>query len=76
MVAGFALFHGHAHGAEMQLGQAGLTYGAGFVLSTALLLGSGIAGGLFLAEVARRSWLRVAGGAIVAGGLALAFGWI
>ena len=40
----FALFHGHAHGAEMPESLSGLDYAAGFVLATALLhaLGVGI----------------------------------
>ena len=37
-VAGlFAVFHGHAHGAEMPETVAGVTYGLGFMLGTAVL---------------------------------------
>ena len=41
----FAIFHGHAHGAEMPDG-AGPSHAAGFMLATALLHGVGIALGL------------------------------
>ncbi len=37
LVGFFALFHGHAHGAEMPETANGLTYGIGFMLATALL---------------------------------------
>lgn len=45
LVGFFALFHGHAHGAEMADGTA-LAFGAGFALSTAVLHGVGLAIGL------------------------------
>lgn len=38
----FAIFHGHAHGAEMPQDAAGLSYGIGFMLATALLHAVGI----------------------------------
>jgi urease accessory protein len=38
----FAVFHGHAHGAEMPELASGLAYGAGFVLSTAGLHAAGL----------------------------------
>jgi urease accessory protein len=47
LVAVFAVFHGHAHGAEMPDTASGLTYGAGFVCATALLHAVGV--GLWLA---------------------------
>jgi urease accessory protein len=49
LVGVFAIFHGHAHGAEMPVDASGLEYGVGFMLATALLhvvgigLGQGIA---------------------------------
>jgi len=76
IVSAFAFFHGLAHGAEMPANAAGVTYGAGFALSTALLHACGIAAGLGLGQMAKSSWLRLAGGAIVAGGCAMAFGLI
>ena len=46
----FAIFHGHAHGTEMPMDASGATYGAGFMLATALLhavgIGIGMAGRL------------------------------
>jgi urease accessory protein len=42
-VGTFALFHGHAHGVEMQDGNLGLWYAIGFVLATGLLHLTGIA---------------------------------
>ena len=41
LVGLFAIFHGHAHGAEMP-DASGFAYAAGFVLATALLHGVGI----------------------------------
>lgn len=38
----FALFHGHVHGSEMPAQVAALTYGAGFILATALLHAAGV----------------------------------
>ena len=46
VVALFAIFHGHAHGSEMPETAAGLTYGLGFVVATALLHMAGIGLGL------------------------------
>src|SRR5690606_17162174 len=54
LVALFALFHGHAHGAELPAGMAASLFGAGFATSTALLHGAGISLG---------GGLRVVGGA-------------
>ncbi|MBV9066587.1 MAG: HupE/UreJ family protein, partial [Methylobacteriaceae bacterium] len=42
VVGSFAIFHGHAHGAEMPETASGLAYGAGFVIATALLHAIGI----------------------------------
>jgi len=50
----FALFHGHAHGAEMPAGADGLRYAAGFIAATALLHLAGIAIGLLLGRTADR----------------------
>jgi urease accessory protein len=77
LVGFFALFHGHAHGAE--LGAAGaLSFGIGFALSTALLhaigggLGLGI-GRIFGGDTGRLV-TRITGGATALGGLWLALG--
>jgi urease accessory protein len=64
IVGVFALFHGHAHGAEMPAGSAAL-FGLGFVAATALLHGLGVAAGLYWRSTAA-GWLVRAGGAAVA----------
>ena len=76
VVALFAVFHGHAHGAE--IGAAGAAgYGLGFVLATAMLHGVGLASGLaimrLLDPIRAYRVARVTGGLAAAGGLALAF---
>jgi urease accessory protein len=72
-VAGtFALFHGLAHGAEMPMMSTLFTYGAGFILATALLhvMGFGLAllGHNKAADMSR----RIVGAGIAVAGLALA----
>ena len=65
MVGFFAIFHGHAHGAEVPAAANAMTYSVGFVLATGLLHLSGIALGLLV----RWPWGRVlvrAGGAVIA----------
>ena len=65
LVAGFAIFHGHAHGVELPPGQNGLTYSIGFVVATGCLHAVGITVGL----VERWNWGRVglrAAGTLVA----------
>ena len=67
----FALFHGHAHGAEMPALANPLLYGLGFVAATATLHAAGVAAGL----VGGRAGLpvaRLAGAAVAAFGVALA----
>jgi urease accessory protein len=64
----FAIFHGHAHGAEMPVDAAGLAYGLGFLLATALLHGVGLALGLGFARFGRAAAPR----AIQFGGVAMA----
>jgi len=70
----FAVFHGHAHGAELPVGSSALTYGASFVLATCLLhlagAGLGIAAG-----TARRfaaQGVRAIGAGIAFAGMMLA----
>src|SRR5207249_3448575 len=47
----FALFHGHAHGAEMPESTSGILYGVGFMLSTAFLHALGIGLGIWLKKI-------------------------
>ena len=51
MVGLFAVFHGHAHGAEMPETAAALAYGLGFTLSTLGLHGAGIGLGLAVSRI-------------------------
>ena len=46
LVAIFGVFHGHAHGTELPIGQSALAYSMGFVIATGCLHGVGIAVGL------------------------------
>lgn len=46
LVGSFAIFHGHAHGAEMPENALGVTYAAGFMLATALLHALGVGAGV------------------------------
>lgn len=65
VVAGFAVFHGHAHGAEMPADGNLSLYAIGFVLSTLALHGAGLGLGL----LARRPELvRWIGGVIALSG--------
>ncbi len=73
-VAVFALFHGYAHGAEMA-GASLLAFGAGFVVSTALLHGAGLWVTLWARELGRRAQtaIRLSGGVIAGIGVTLTF---
>lgn len=67
LVALFAAFHGFAHGAELPASSDGLSYGLGFVASTLLLHGCGLAVGK--AAVLKSVWIpRVAGVALASFG--------
>lgn len=57
----FAIFHGHAHGAELPEAANPLAYSIGFVLSTGLLHLSGIAFGLLVRWPAGRIAVRIGG---------------
>ena len=77
LVALFAVFHGHAHGAEMPETMSGLAYGAGFVAATAALHALGIGLGLFISrsgEMFGRRVLQVGGTAAALAGAALLAG--
>ena len=47
----FAIFHGHAHGAEMPAGAPGLEYALGFILATAALHLAGIGAAIGVTRV-------------------------
>ncbi|MDF3060699.1 MAG: hydrogenase/urease accessory protein [Microvirga sp.] len=71
LCGGFALFHGHAHGAELPLEAEAARYVVGFCLATALLHGAGVAATVSLSRT-RAQWLpRLSGAAVAATGLVL-----
>jgi urease accessory protein len=79
IVGFFALFHGHAHGAEMPTDAGGLSYAVGFMLATALLHVTGIALGLGLAKLASgysKRVIQVGGGAMAAAGVGILTGYL
>ncbi len=69
IVGAFAIFHGHAHGAELPPGADALAYSAGFVITTGLLHLAGIAFGLLARWRVGRLAVRTAGGVIAIAGL-------
>jgi urease accessory protein len=69
IVGAFAIFHGHAHGAELPPGADALAYSAGFVVATGLLHLAGIAFGLLARWPTGRVAVRTLGGAIAIAGL-------
>jgi urease accessory protein len=71
LVGAFALFHGHAHGAEMPEAASALSYGAGFMVATALLHAAGLALGLSLGRLSAPTMLRATGGGVALAGLVL-----
>jgi urease accessory protein len=75
LVAGFGLFHGHAHGSELG-DAAAFGFGAGFVFSTLALHAAGVALGAGVMASGRISvrFLSALGGLTAASGMALAFG--
>jgi urease accessory protein len=72
IVALFALWHGHAHGAEMPESASAIRYMLGFVLATASLHVAGIAFGLAMQRLARERVARLAGMSIALCGVYLA----
>ena len=79
LVGAFALFHGHAHGAEIPAGASALTYAAGFVAATAMLHGIGLAIGMAAGYGSRRTgqWaVRSAGSVMALAGVGMLAGVI
>ncbi len=69
VVGFFAVFHGHAHGTELQAGQSAMLYSLGFVVATGALHGIGVGIGLIHRWNFGRVALRGAGALVLAGGL-------
>ncbi|MBI3850603.1 MAG: HupE/UreJ family protein [Verrucomicrobia bacterium] len=65
----FALFHGHAHGAEMPETASGFAYGLGFMSATACLHLCGVGVGLLAQRLGTARIIRYAGVAITACGV-------
>lgn len=69
IVGFFAIFHGHAHGTELPVGQSGMLYSMGFVIATGILHGVGIIVGMIHRWPQGRLALRGAGAFIVVMGV-------
>ncbi|HEY2762063.1 MAG TPA: HupE/UreJ family protein, partial [Pirellulales bacterium] len=65
MVGAFALFHGHAHGAEMPHTVSGMMYGIGFLMATGILLNAGVGIGLVVRRSGSLWLLRCSGAALI-----------
>lgn len=77
LAGGFALFHGHAHAAEMAVGSIALLYIVGFVMGTAILHGAGFGLGVVADKVIQQRWLAPVAGLGTAGaGAAMLLGVI
>jgi len=74
LVGVFAVFHGHAHGAEMPVDASGALYGLGFIMSTAILHAIGVGGGLLAFSIKHPILPRLAGAAVAVCGLAMLTG--
>ena len=77
LVGLFAIFHGHAHGAEMPEGAGGVAYAAGFMPATALLHVVGIGVGFVIGKAGEKYGsivVRGAGGIAAFAGVGLLTG--
>lgn len=73
----FAIFHGHAHGAEMPEDTGGFAYAAGFMIATALLHIVGIGIGVLIGKIAESRGpviVRSVGGVAALAGVGLLTG--
>jgi urease accessory protein len=76
IVGSFAIFHGHAHGAEMPKAANAMTYAVGFVIATGLLHLCGIAFGLLVRWSWGKDLVRLGGVAIAMVGVGFLFHFI
>ncbi|MBB2683940.1 UNVERIFIED_ORG: urease accessory protein [Rhizobium etli] len=79
VVGFFAIFHGHAHGAEMPEDAAGAAYAAGFMIATALLHVAGLSLGYVISRAGERQGVfvtRAAGGIATIAGVGILAGLI
>ena len=70
LVGTFAVFHGHAHGAELPAGSDPVAFSIGFVVATGLLHLAGIGFGLLVRWPAGQFAVRTAGAVIALAGVA------
>ncbi len=73
----FAIFHGHAHGAEIPGDAGGVAYAAGFMIATGLLHLAGISAGFLMGKASEHyasAVVRSAGGLATVAGVALLVG--
>jgi urease accessory protein len=69
LVGFFAIFHGHAHGAELPAGADAMLYSIGFVVATGCLHAAGIGIGLIHRWPVGQATLRVAGVVVAVAGV-------
>jgi urease accessory protein len=69
VAAGFAVFHGYAHGREMPIGVSSVAYGSGFIVATISLHAAGLLTGFGLNLAGRPALLRYAGAAMAVSSL-------
>ncbi len=73
----FAIFHGHAHGAEMPEDAGGVAYATGFMIATALLHVTGISIGFLIGKAGERHGpmvVRASGGVAAIAGVGILTG--
>jgi urease accessory protein len=79
LVGFFAVFHGHAHGAEMPAAASGIAYAVGFIGATAMLHAAGVGIGLLVGReggTLSRRLVQGGGGAMALFGLAALPGFL
>jgi urease accessory protein len=76
LVGIFAIFHGHAHGAEMPVTASGLEYGLGFMLATATLHALGVGVGASFARAWSPRVTQLGGAAMAVAGVGILTGVI
>ena len=77
LVGFFAIFHGHAHGAEIPENAEGVVYAVGFMIATALLHLAGITAGFLIGRAGEHRGsliVRFAGGLATMAGVGLLIG--
>jgi len=79
LVGFFAIFHGHAHGAEMPADASGIYYALGFMIATALLHVAGIGLGFGIGKIGSRGSqlaLRTSGTIMALAGVGILAGYL